>query len=63
MAEAGAESEGAMLLAQVHLRRGELPQALALLEDTRASWGTKTPRVRGDAARPRREAPGTDFSC
>lgn len=35
MAEAGAESEGAMILAQVHVQRAELPQALAVLETAR----------------------------
>ena len=36
MADAAAESEGAMLLAQVHVRRSELPQALAVIDDARA---------------------------
>jgi len=36
MADAAAESEGAMILAQVHVRRSELPLALAALEKARA---------------------------
>jgi choline-sulfatase len=36
MADAAAEAEGALILAQVHLRRSELPQALAVLETARA---------------------------
>jgi arylsulfatase A-like enzyme len=36
MADAAAESEGAMILAQVHVRRSELPPALAALEKARA---------------------------
>jgi tetratricopeptide (TPR) repeat protein len=36
MADAAAESEGAMVLAQVHVRRSELSQALAVLETARA---------------------------
>jgi choline-sulfatase len=36
MADAAAESEGAMLLAQVHVRRSELPQALAVVDNARA---------------------------
>lgn len=33
MADAATESEGALILAQVHVRRSELPQALAALEE------------------------------
>jgi arylsulfatase A-like enzyme/Tfp pilus assembly protein PilF len=36
VADAAAESEGAMVLAQVHLRRSELAPALAVLEQARA---------------------------
>jgi len=36
MADGAAESEGAMLLAQVHVRRSELPQALAVVDNARA---------------------------
>ncbi len=36
MADAAAESEGAMVLAQVQVRRSELPLALAALEEARA---------------------------
>jgi choline-sulfatase len=36
MADAAAEPEGAMVLAQVHVRRSELPRALAVLDETRA---------------------------
>lgn len=36
MADTAAESEGAMVLAQVHVQRSELPQALAGLEAARA---------------------------
>ncbi len=36
MADPAAESEGALILAQVHVRRSELPQALAALEKARA---------------------------
>jgi len=36
MADPAAESEGAMILAQVHVRRSELPLALAALEKARA---------------------------
>jgi arylsulfatase A-like enzyme/tetratricopeptide (TPR) repeat protein len=36
MADAAAEPEGAMVLAQVHLRRSDLPQALAEIEKARA---------------------------
>jgi GNAT superfamily N-acetyltransferase len=35
MAEPAAEAEGAMALAQVHVRRSEVPQALAVLESAR----------------------------
>ena len=37
MADAVVESEGAMLLAQVHVQRSELPQALAVVDKARAS--------------------------
>ena len=36
MADASAESEGALLLAQVHVARAQLPEALATIEKTRA---------------------------
>jgi predicted Zn-dependent protease len=36
MGDAASPSEGAMVLAQVHVRRSELPQALAVLETARA---------------------------
>jgi tetratricopeptide (TPR) repeat protein len=36
MADASAECEGAMLLAQVHVQRTELPQALAVVDQARA---------------------------
>lgn len=36
MSDAAGESEGAMVLAQVHVRRSELPQALAVLDRVRA---------------------------
>jgi len=36
MADAASQSEGAIVLAQVHVRRSELPQALAVLEMARA---------------------------
>ena len=36
MADPAAEPEGAMLLAQVHVRRSELPQALAVVDQARA---------------------------
>ena len=36
MADASAESEGALLLAQVHVARSQLPEALAVIEKTRA---------------------------
>jgi choline-sulfatase len=36
MGDAASQSEGAIILAQVHLRRSELPQALAVLEMARA---------------------------
>ncbi len=35
MADAAAESEGALILAQVHVQRKELPQALAVLDEAR----------------------------
>jgi len=35
MADAATESSGAVILAQVHVRRSELPQALAVLENAR----------------------------
>ncbi|PYQ02333.1 MAG: hypothetical protein DMF82_16365, partial [Acidobacteria bacterium] len=36
MADPAAQSEGAMVLAQVHLQRAEMPQALAVLDQARA---------------------------
>jgi len=36
MADVAVESEGALILAQVHVRRSQLPQALAALEKARA---------------------------
>jgi choline-sulfatase len=36
MADAAAESEGALLLAQVHVARSQLPEALAVIEKARA---------------------------
>ena len=36
MADASAESEGALLLAQVHVARSQLPEALAVIEKARA---------------------------
>lgn len=36
MADAAVESEGAMLLAQVHVQRSQLPQALAVVDEARA---------------------------
>ena len=36
MGDAASPSEGAIVLAQVHVRRSELPQALAVLETARA---------------------------
>jgi tetratricopeptide (TPR) repeat protein len=36
MGDAASQSEGAIVLAQVHVRRSELPQALAVLETARA---------------------------
>jgi predicted Zn-dependent protease len=36
MTDAAADSEGAMVLAQVHVRRSELPQALTVLDQARA---------------------------
>jgi tetratricopeptide (TPR) repeat protein len=45
MADAAVEPEGAMVLAQVHVRRSELSQALAVLEKARAraSEGRRAP--------------------
>ena len=66
MADAATESEGAMILAQVHVRRSELPQALAVLEEARrradraeARSGRRARRPAGRRARAARPVRGS----
>ena len=53
MADAAAASEGAMALAQVHLRRAEMPLALAVLDEARAraTQGKRAPPAGLDSLR------------